>query len=55
MFSKEAVIDGVVYPSDSAAMAEALFLPYWFWGSLVAVFSTLSTVVGILIATKKSQ
>ena len=26
-------------PSDTGAIAEQLFLPYWFWGALVALFS----------------
>ncbi len=39
MFSMGAIVDGQARPSDSQAMAEALFLPYWFWGALAAVTS----------------
>lgn len=35
LFSRGAVIDGVPHISDTEAMAEALFLPYWFWGAVV--------------------
>lgn len=35
LFSRGAVIDGQVSISDTEAMAEALFLPYWFWGAFV--------------------
>ena len=39
MFSAQAVVDGVAHPSDSAAIAQALWLPYWFWGGLIAFLS----------------
>jgi hypothetical protein len=39
MFSNQAIVNGVALPSDSAAMAAALWLPYWFWGGVVAAFS----------------
>ena len=34
-------------PSDVANIAEALFLPYWFWGGLIAVFSVVVLGVGL--------
>jgi len=34
-------------PSDVAQMADALFLPYWFWGLLCGAFSVLVLVGGI--------
>ena len=34
-------------PSDVAQMADALFLPYWFWGLVCGGFSILVLVVGI--------
>ena len=34
-------------PSDVARMAEALLLPYWFWGGACGLFSILVLVVGI--------
>ncbi len=36
-------------PSDVAQIAEALWLPYWFWGGLCGLFSLL--VVGIGLAS----
>ena len=33
-------------PSDTQQMAEALVLPYWFWGGLCAAFSVLVLLVG---------
>lgn len=33
-------------PSDVAAMASALLLPYWFWGALCAAFSIAVLAVG---------
>jgi hypothetical protein len=34
-------------PSDVAQIAEALFLPYWFWGAVCAVVSLLALVGGM--------
>ena len=34
-------------PSDVAQMADALFLPYWFWGLVCGGFSVLVLVLGI--------
>lgn len=47
MFSNQAVVNGVVHLSDSAVIAQALWLPYWFWGALVAVFSLVLVLLGI--------
>jgi len=47
MFSKQAVVNGVVHLSESAVIAQALWLPYWFWGALVAVFSLVLVLLGI--------
>jgi hypothetical protein len=33
-------------PSDVANMAKNLFLPYWFWGGVCAIFSVLVLLVG---------
>lgn len=44
LFSREAVIGGRVLPSDTAQIAEALWLPYWVWGFLITVAS-----IGLLI------
>ncbi|MBC7618696.1 MAG: M50 family metallopeptidase [Candidatus Saccharibacteria bacterium] len=55
MFSSVAVVNGVRYPSDSAAMAQALWLPYWFWGGLVAVVSLVVLAVGLLHVGRTSR
>lgn len=34
-------------PSDVANMADALFLPYWFWGGVCALFSILVLLGGV--------
>ncbi|MEM1206129.1 MAG: M50 family metallopeptidase [Acidobacteriota bacterium] len=36
-----------VMPSDVAQIADALFLPYWFWGGLCAGFSILVLILGL--------
>lgn len=47
MFSAQATVNGMVRPSDSAVIADALWLPYWFWGGVVACFSLAVAAVGI--------
>ncbi len=47
MFSAQAVVDGVSRPSDSAVIAQALWLPYWFWGAVVAAFSLGVVALGL--------
>lgn len=39
-------------PSDVAHIADALFLPYWFWGALCGLFSLGCLVVGIRSAVQ---
>jgi hypothetical protein len=55
MFSAQAVVDGVAQASDSARIAETLFLPYWFWGGLVAAVSLALLIVGLLVATRSDD
>ncbi len=52
MFSNQAVVNGVALPSDSAVMAAALWLPYWFWGGVVAAFSLIVLLLGIGFASR---
>ena len=47
LFSSHAVVDGVSHLSDSAVIAQALWLPYWFWGGLIAVFSLTGVLFGV--------
>lgn len=39
LFMKQAHLGGQVMLSDTGKIAELLFLPYWFWGSLIALIS----------------
>jgi hypothetical protein len=39
-------------PSDVAQIAQALWLPYWFWGGLCALFSGLVLLLGLRVALK---
>ncbi|MES2952723.1 MAG: M50 family metallopeptidase [Pseudomonadota bacterium] len=47
LFSAQAVINGVAMPSDSSVIAQALWLPYWFWGGVVAALSFVVAAWGI--------
>lgn len=38
--------------SDSEAIAQALFLPYWFWGGVVALFSFAVLGLGLAVALR---
>ena len=46
LFTDVATVGGRQYPSDSASMAAALVLPYWFWGGVCAAFSAIVLLVG---------
>ena len=46
LFTAVAVTSNGPQPSDVTAMAEALWLPYWFWGGLCAVLSVAALVSG---------
>lgn len=37
LFSDHAYVDGRMTPSDTGAIADALILPYWFWGGLISL------------------
>ena len=53
MFSDGGMVGGVQRMSDSAAIADAMFLPYWFWGALTAVFSFAVLALGIYLAFRR--
>lgn len=55
MFSAVAVVDGAGHPSDTAAIADALWLPYWFWGSVIATVSMGVTLAGIWLTTRPTD
>ena len=52
MFSAQATVNGMVRPSDSAVIAQALWLPYWFWGGVVACFSLAVAALGIAFVSR---
>ena len=54
MFSAYAEVDGRRHPSDSAVIAQALWLPYWFWGGIVALSSFSVLALGLLWAGRRS-
>jgi hypothetical protein len=55
MFSASAVVAGVARPSDSAVIAQALWLPFWVWGALVAALSLALLVTGLWIVDRRSR
>lgn len=46
LFTRVAETSGGRMPSDVAQMAEALYLPYWFWGAGCGIFSLLVVIYG---------
>ncbi len=55
MFSDGGIIDGVQHTSDSAAIADALLLPYWFWGGVAAAFSIAVLAIGLYVALRPTS
>lgn len=55
MFSAQAMVNGVLQPSDSAVVADALGLTYWFWGGVIAVFSLAMAALGIGFVSLESS
>ncbi len=47
LFSAQAVVNGMAMPSDSSVIAQALWLPYWFWGGVIATLSFAVAAWGI--------
>ena len=47
LFTSRAETAGGMAPSDVAQIADALFLPFWFWGALIALMSLAILVVGL--------
>ena len=52
MFSASGLVGGRSMPSDTAAIAEVLLLPYWFWGGTIAVLSFLLLGGALWVALK---
>lgn len=47
LFTDVAQTSGGVMPSDVGQIANNLFLPYWFWGGLIAALSVIILLVGV--------
>ncbi len=52
MFSPGGYVGGQLMRSDSAAIAEVLILPYWFWGAVTAAFSFTVLALGLRTALR---
>ena len=53
LFSSQAVVNGVSHPSDSAVIAQALWLPYWFWSGLIAALSLAGVLFGVWFSGRR--
>lgn len=47
LFTDKAQTSAGLMPSDVAQMAEALWLPYWFWGALCGLVSVAVMLLGV--------
>lgn len=52
MFSSEAHVGGAVMHSDTAAIAEKLLLPFWFWGAVLFAATLALLIGGIYLSVK---
>ncbi len=52
LFTAVAVTGAGTLPSDVAQMAQALWLPYWFWGGVCGVLSLAVLALGLRVAWK---
>lgn len=52
MFSASASVGGMDHPSDTAIIARELWLPYWFWGGVIATMSLAVLTFGLWVATR---
>ena len=55
MFSPGGTVGGRFHGSDTAVMADALFLPYWVWGGLTATISACVLVLGLSLALRNPR
>lgn len=53
LFTETALTSQGVMPSDVAVIAQALALPYWFWGVLCGLFSAIILVIGLWSYVRK--
>lgn len=47
LFTQYAQTANGMMPSDVQQIADALFLPYWFWGAMIGLFSAASVIFGV--------
>nr|WP_315235800.1 hypothetical protein [uncultured Albidiferax sp.] len=52
LFSAYAWVGGTRHPSDMAVIAEALWLPYWFWDGVVALLTCTVALLGAAYASR---
>lgn len=52
LFSAHAQTAEGLAPSDTAQIADALFLPFWFWGALIALLSLAILALGLVRVTR---
>ncbi len=52
MSTTATTIDGLRHASDTAVIAQALWLPYWFWGAAIALLSFAVLACGLWAATR---
>lgn len=52
LFTDKAITSGGTLPSDTAQMANALLLPYWFWGGVCGGFSVFVLAIGLKLIWK---
>jgi hypothetical protein len=52
LFTHHVVIAGRPLLSDSGQIAESLFLPYWFWGGLMALAALAILVASLRAAVR---
>ena len=50
LFSQSANIGGQVMLSDTGAIAEALFMPYWFWAAFIIALSAAMILASLKVA-----
>jgi hypothetical protein len=53
LFTETALTSQGLMPSDVAVIAQALILPYWFWGVVCGMFSALILVIGLWSYARK--
>lgn len=53
LFSPGGLIDGRLQRSDTGAIADALFLPFWFWGALISAATAALMIWSLRVALRR--